>query len=143
MLEAIATVATEPVAEAVARQILRDEHLHAAFGWATLELLLDDDGDGDDAATSAPAVRAQLQRTLGDHLRGFERACCGAVTLAAVQDTVVVIEPTRAPAQNLGVLTAAQYAAIFYATLEREVVPRLVAHGLDPLRAWRESRAEP
>ncbi|HET6584688.1 MAG TPA: hypothetical protein VFG69_14620, partial [Nannocystaceae bacterium] len=29
MLEAIAVVATEPVAEACARQILRDEHLHA------------------------------------------------------------------------------------------------------------------
>lgn len=127
MLQAIARLATDPVAEATALQILRDEQLHATFGWETLALLLprlDDPG------------RASLQACLGPALRGFEHTTACGVPYAEVSGTTLQIQ--RDPAHpNLGTLTPRHYAQIFYATLEAEVFPKLRALGLDPLRAWR------
>ena len=37
---------------------------------------------------------------------------------------------------NLGTLTDEQYAMIFFATMETEVLPRLQALGLDAMGAW-------
>jgi hypothetical protein len=124
MLEALVVITTEPIAEAVSRQILRDEHLHATFGFETLELLWPRLGD---------ESRERLQIGLAHDFAGFEKSVCGEITIADVAGSEVTIargEP------NLGVLSGHQYAVIFYSCLETEIFPRLRALGLDPERAW-------
>ncbi|MBL4850351.1 MAG: hypothetical protein JKY65_32950 [Planctomycetes bacterium] len=126
MLDAIATVATDPVAEGCARQILRDEHLHATFGWEALAHLVPRLG---------AAERELLQETLRTSLAGFEQSTACGVSVAELAGTELEIsrDPTT---PNLGLLTPTQYAAIFYSTLETEVFPKLVELGLDPVDAW-------
>lgn len=124
MLEAIAVVATCPIAEACARQILRDEHLHATFGWETLAWLvprLGDDG------------RIALRRRIGQAFAGLQRttACGIGVEEVAGKELEIV-----RGAPNLGTLTDEQYAMIFYATVEQEIIPSLDALGLDGRAAW-------
>jgi len=133
MLEAIAVVTTDTVAETVARQILRDEHLHATFGWETLSLLL-----------------PRLDPTQHAHLCERMRVSFGSVesTTAcgiAIEDVAHrEIEIGRGDAPNLGTLTDEQYAMIFFATMEAEVVPGFEALGLPALRAWHErTRTKP
>ncbi|HJL19014.1 MAG TPA: hypothetical protein RMH99_25350 [Sandaracinaceae bacterium LLY-WYZ-13_1] len=130
LFEALATVITEPVPEAVVRQILRDEHLHAAFGWEALGWTLARLDDG---------ARDEIQRRLARRLAGFERSC--AVGGLALEDLVgrelVVAPPGPDAPPNLGQLDPETYAMVFYATLEREILPRFDALGLDAMRAWR------
>lgn len=126
MLDAIALVATDPVAEGCARQILRDEHLHATFGWEALAYLV---------PQLSPTDLERLQETLRSALAGFEASTACGVTVAELAGTEVQI--ARDPATpNLGVLTPQQYAAIFYSTLEQEIFPKLEGLGLDPVQAW-------
>lgn len=129
MLDALALVSTDPLAEGVCRQILRDEHLHATFGWETLGWLmpkLDQDG------------KAAVQQRLTRSLRGFERSTTCGISIADVAESTITIErapdPEREP--NLGTLSDMQYAMIFYATLETDIFPRLRELGLDPEAAW-------
>lgn len=125
MLDALVVVTTEPIAEAVSRQILRDEHLHATFGFEALALLwprLSDDS------------RAALQAELAADFAGFERSVCGSITIADVAGSEIVIERGE---PNLGTLTDHQYAMIFYSSLEHDIFPRLRELGLDPDAAWR------
>jgi len=130
LFEAVATVTTEPVSEQVIRQILRDEHLHAAFGWETLRLLF---GALDESS------RAWLQNRLGRRLAGFELGCAGGHTVEELAGTEVSIE--RLDEDNLGTLSSRQYAQIFYSTLESVIFPRFTDIGLDPLQAWSERGA--
>ncbi|MCA9706086.1 MAG: hypothetical protein KDK70_09585 [Myxococcales bacterium] len=126
MLEAIAVVATEPLADAVARQILRDEHLHATFGWETLGLLLPQLRDED---------RAALERRMARAFGGVEATtACGIAVEQVVGQT---LEIARGDAPNLGTLDDEQYAMIFFGTMETEVLPQLQALGLDAQGAWR------
>jgi len=136
MLEAIALVATEPTAADVARQILRDEHLHATFGWELLGWLLPQLED---------AARARIQASLAPVLAGFEATTCGGITAAELAGTTLEVTAPEPGIANLGTLDARTYAVIFYATLETEIFPRFVALGLDPQRAWAErpARAAP
>jgi hypothetical protein len=130
MLQAIAVVATEPLAEAVAAQILRDEHLHARFGEEGLSLLLERGGDG---------LRGHLEGALPRTMGAFEASCCGDAALGASMEgdvLTVEIEAGEEGAPNLGTLTETQYAAIFYATMEQEIFPTLRRLGLDPAAAW-------
>lgn len=129
LFEAVATVTTDPLCEAVLRQILRDEHLHAAFGWETLALLWD--------RLSADA-RAWLQRRLARRLGGFERSCARGLPVERFAGREVVIEPGDPAQPNLAHLSREHYAGIFYATLESEIFPRFHDIGLDPRRAWAE-----
>lgn len=124
MLEALVVLTTEPIAEAVSRQILRDEHLHARFGFETLELIWPRLGDDS---------RARLQLGLAHDLAGFEKSVCGEIRIADVAGSEVTIERGE---PNLGVLSGHQYAMIFYSCLESEIFPRLRALGLDPEHAW-------
>jgi hypothetical protein len=126
MLEAIAVVATDPLAEACARQILRDEHLHATFGWEALGWLF---------PQLDAAARTSLHRRVASALAGFESTTACGIPLADVAGQEIAIERG---APNLGTLTDLQYAMIFYATLEHEIVPRFAALGLDAARAWAE-----
>ena len=126
MLEAIAVVATDPLAEACARQILRDEHLHATFGWEALGYLwprLDE------------PRRASLHRRVAKAFAGFESTTACGIPLADVAGKELAIDRGE---PNLGTLTDLQYAMIFYATLEQEILPRLAEIGLDGARAWAE-----
>ncbi len=134
MYEALIVVTTDPVAEQVVRQILRDEHLHAAFGWDALALLL---------PALEPAGRAQVQERLRRALGGFEATTACGYTIDEVAGRAITVE--RGEAANLGLLTSEQYAMIFFATIEQEVIPALHALGLDPAAAWagRPGRAAP
>lgn len=127
MLEAIAVVATEPIARDVARQILRDEHLHATFGWELLGWLL--------PQLDAPG-RAQVDAALPSVLAGFEESTCGPFRAADLAGSTTEVASPAPGIANLGTLDARTYAAIFYATLETEIFPRFEALGLEPLRAW-------
>ncbi|MCA9652183.1 MAG: hypothetical protein H6712_18715 [Myxococcales bacterium] len=124
MLDALVVVTTEPCAEAVCRQILRDEHLHATFGFEALGVLL--------PRLSAES-RARLQTQLASDLAGFQRSVCGGIDIAEVAACSMVIERDE---PNLGVLSDRQYAVIFYSCLETEIFPRLRELGLDPDAAW-------
>lgn len=127
MLDAIAVVATDPLPEAVARQILRDEHLHAAFGWDAVEVLLPRAGDDGPARVQAAFARG---------LAGIERSTCCGHSLTDVAGSELVIERTDEP--NLGTLDGRQYAMIYYATVESEILPAIDRLGLSGARAWAE-----
>ena len=126
MLEAIAVVATDATAAAVARQILRDEHLHASFGWETLGLLL---------PRMRESSREQLVRDMASVFAGIERTTACGISIETVAGTEVEIAASDEP--NLGTLSDEQYAMIFFATMEQEVLPKLEALGLDAFGAWR------
>ena len=127
LYEASAAVTTDPVCESVLRQILRDEHLHATFGWELMTILME---------RLSPESRAWLQGRLAITVAGYERTCSAGLRIEDLAGTEVVIERGRAP--NLGMLDPRDYATVFFATLESEVFPKLAAIGLDPERAWRE-----
>jgi hypothetical protein len=127
MLEAIAVVANEPLAQAVARQILRDEHLHATFGWETLGLLL---------PRLDQAQRDALEQRMTRSFGAVESStACGIAVEAVAGKSLAIAEGDEL---NLGTLSDEQYAMIFYATLEAEILPQLDALGLDGSRAWAE-----
>lgn len=130
MLEAIAVVTTDPVAEACARQILRDEHLHATFGWETL---------GELVGRLDAEARASLQRCIARALAGFQSSTACGIEVADVANSTLDI--VRGPA-NLGTLADLQYAMIFYGTIESEVLPGFDRVGLDGARAWAERGGE-
>jgi hypothetical protein len=125
MLAAVETVTTDEVAAAVAAQILRDEHLHATFGWEALAWLvprLSDDS------------RAWLREQLPKRLAGFERSTALGVRAEAIVGQAITIEASDEP--NLGTLAPTQYAVIFFATMEQEILPGLRELGLDADWAW-------
>jgi len=127
LFEAVATVCTDPVGEAVIRQILRDEHLHATFGWETFAELwprLTDES------------RSWLGERLSRRLAAFERGAASGVSLEDLAGTEITIEPGDPAEPNLALLTKEQYATIFYATLEHEILPRFEQIGLDARGAW-------
>lgn len=130
LYEACATAATDPVCEEVLRQILRDENLHAAFGWEAIGLLWE---------RLSTESREWMHGRLSRALAGYELTCTSGIPIDELAGTEVVIERDTEP--NLGTISPRQYAGIFYATLESEVFPKLAAVGLDPVRAWRERPA--
>jgi hypothetical protein len=83
---------------------------------------------------SEPA-RASLHRRVSSALAGFESTTACGIPLTEVAGRELAIERG---ADNLGTLADLQYAMIFYATLEHEIVPRCAAIGLDAARAWAE-----
>ena len=126
MLKAISLVSTDPVASQVADQILRDEHLHARFGWEALGVLLEHLDE---------AGRASLQARLPSHMAGFEASTCIGIRLEdLLADPEISIEEDDDP--NLGTLSKRQYAFIFYDTMENEIFPQLGELGFDAMGAW-------
>lgn len=124
MLEALAVVTTDPIPEGVSRQILRDEHLHATFGWETLAYLL---------PRLSEAGRAGLQERLRVALGGLEVSTACGFSPADVVGRELVLERG---ATNLGTLSDEQYAVIYYATMEGEILPKLQDLGFDVQDAW-------
>jgi len=128
LFEAVATVTTDPVIEALVRQILLDEHLHAAFGWEALTFLL---------PGLPEEQRDWLQGRLSHRLAGFEASCsCGLDLADLVHEPITIEAPPPDAPPNLGMLTHKQYATIFYATLEHEVFPRFDQLGFASMDAW-------
>ncbi len=127
MYDALVVVCTDPIAAQVLRQIQRDEHLHAAFGWDALALLWPALGE---------RSRAGLQDCLRRAFGGFEATTACGYGIEAIAGRSITVERGEGP--NLGVLEGEQYAMIFFATVEQELFPALESIGLDPARAWRE-----
>ena len=127
MLEALTIVASDPTPQAIARQIASDEEYHSRYGWEVMTWLmprLDDD------------QRARLKASLPPMLSHFERVCAGSPDmLEALAGQEIEIEPED---PNLGTLTDEQYAAIFYHTLDAQILPSLEALGFEALDAWRQ-----
>ncbi len=133
LYEALINVTTDAVPRSVVRQILRDEHLHAAFGWHALKWWL---------PRLKESARERLGVLLAQRLAGFESTCSAGVDLAALVGRELILEPAGPDAEpNLGTQPREQFALIFYATLEAEVLPRFEELGLDATRAWRERPA--
>ncbi|MFK7988225.1 MAG: hypothetical protein AB8I08_19550 [Sandaracinaceae bacterium] len=128
LYETLATLITDPVPEAVVRQILKDEHLHARFGWETLAWLWPQLTDA-----SREQRTAELSRRLGT----FERACSAGHALSDLVGELAVEAPAEDAPPNLGHLPSRVYATVFYATLEAEVLPGFRALGIDADEAWR------
>lgn len=126
MLDAVAVVSTDALPHACAQQILRDERFHASFGWEAASVLVPDLDD---------VQRHALNTELAQSFAGFERTTCGGVTVEDLAEREIVIE--QGPA-NLGTLTKEEFAAIFFATLEDEIFPKLETLGLEPMRAWEQ-----
>ncbi len=127
LLAAVETVATDPFIEGVAAQILRDEHLHATFGWEALSWLvprLDDDS------------RAWVQGQLPRRFAGFERSTARGVRIEHVAEQAITIDPGDPASPNLGTLSKPQYAVIYFATFESEILPKLQDLGFDVGWAW-------
>jgi hypothetical protein len=127
LLAAVETVATDPLVEGVAAQILRDEHLHATFGWEALGWLI---------PRLDRAALDWLEEQLPRRFAGFERSTACGQRIEDLADRPVSIRPGAASEPNLGTLGPQQYAVIFFATFEQEILPPLRALGLDADRAW-------
>jgi hypothetical protein len=116
--------ATEPLTRAALTMILADEVRHQRNGWAALRALwpaLSDDERGwlqDEAAGGLGAAERRIALPVLRWLeagRPFDPACAA-----------------------LGVLPPEARVEAFYAAVERLVIPRLTALGLDGERAWRD-----
>ncbi len=128
LYEGLIAVTTDPVPRRVVQQILKDEHLHAAFGWQALEWLW--------PRLSAPHQQ-WLRERIAEHLAGFERSCSAGLDLRDLVGRELVIPPAGPGAPpNLGLQTAEHYAMIFYATIEGEVLPGFTEIGIDGMQAW-------
>jgi hypothetical protein len=127
LFESVATVCTDETSSAVLRQILRDEHLHATFGWEALAELLPRLGK---------ASRAWLQKRLAERLGAFELGAVHGVTLEELAGKELVVEPGDPAKPNLAILDSRTYAMIFYATIESEILPRFAELGFDATGAW-------
>lgn len=100
-----------PTAVHALRRILRDEAAHRAFGWDTLDALLEMDPDG---------VRARVSARLPGALRAFAQA------YGEVADGPP-LEPRERAA---GLLPAAAYRAAHAEALAQDIGPRLARRGL-------------
>ena len=116
--------AREPTTRAALRAILRDEVRHQRLGWAALTALW---------STLDDRRREALQREAARGLAGSERQ----VAVPAMQwlRAGKAFHPAYA---ELGVLHPERRIEAFYFAVERLVVPRLHALGLDGTRAWAE-----
>ncbi|MBA2664626.1 MAG: diiron oxygenase [Bradymonadaceae bacterium] len=127
MLDAIATVATAPLAQAVAEIIAADEEYHSTYGWELLTWL-------------TPRLTGEQRDKVGSRLPlvmgQFERACgAGPAILETLAGTEITVEHG---APNLGTLSNLQYAAIFYHAMETTIFPGLETLGFDAHGAWEQ-----
>ncbi|MDB4939112.1 MAG: hypothetical protein JWP87_6084 [Labilithrix sp.] len=114
---------TIPVARRALDRILRDEVRHRAFGWTTLEWLLEGPMAAElrvVAAQALPRFFYKIQMSYGAALKHL----------------------ATMPAQDRawGLMPPAEYHAIVERTLTRDWLPRFGAVGIDAQAAWDESR---
>jgi len=125
VLDALRAVCDAPLAAAVCERIGSDERFHARFGYEALAWILPRLTDDE---------RQRLERGLPSLLGHFEQTCSGGPdVLARIVEQDVTFERR---AGNLGTLARDEYAALFYASLEADVLPGLTALGFDAPQAW-------
>lgn len=113
----------QPVARRALDRILRDEVRHRAFGWTTLEWLLEGPMATPlrtVAAQALPRSFSKIQMSYGASLKHL----------------------SAMPAEDRawGLMPPADYAAIVERTLTRDWIPRFAAVDIDAAAAWEESR---
>jgi hypothetical protein len=113
LFEAMRAGATEPAAVEALRRICRDEAVHRAFAWRALDALLEVD---------PPGVHGLIDGLLPAALGRFA-ATYGEVSLA--------LQPGPR-GLGAGLLPGTTWRAIFWRTLETEVLPRFAARGWAP-----------
>jgi len=126
MLRSMEIVADDPLAKAIVNIIGNDEEYHARFGWEALAALTDRLTD---------VQRARVQESLRISMGHFERVCIGSpevIERLAGQEIEIAPRPG-----NLATLEDVEYAAIFYDTMQGEIMPKLADLGFDPQEAWR------
>ncbi len=117
-------VTKEPASRAALARILRDEVVHARVCWEALTVLVHARDD---------ATIAALQRTATRALGGIEHT-----QMAPVLARLNRGDRFDAAWGELGVLPPETRVAAFYSAIEKRVVPRLTALGLDGEAAWRD-----
>lgn len=129
MLESIEMVATDETPRAIARIIAADEEYHSRYGWEVMAWLM---------PRLKPKQRARIQDRLPMTFAHFERVIGSSPKmLEALAGQDVEISPsTPESAPNLGTLSILQYAAIFYHTVQEQLLPQLEALGFDATGAW-------
>lgn len=126
MLEALHVVATDEVPARVAQIIGADEGYHASFGWEALSWMLPrlDEAGRARLERALPASMAHFEYVVGASPKMLERLAGGTLEIGAGEGP------------NLGTLEPDEYGAIFYHTMEQEILPGLDALGLDGRGAW-------
>ena len=102
---------THPAARPVLDRVLQDEAAHRAFGWDTLDVLLELDGSG---------VRDRIEERLPVWLDAFARSY-------AMWADAPPLEPAERAA---GLLDGADYAAIHDRALAEDIGPRFARRGI-------------
>jgi hypothetical protein len=114
---------TQPVARRALDRILRDEVRHRAFGWTSLEWLLE--------GPHETVLRAVVAQALPRYFAKVQRSYGGSLKHLASM-----------PAEDRawGLMPPADYAGIVERTLARDWIPRFAAVGIDAATAWEQSR---
>lgn len=102
LFQAMRANAQHPLVQTTLDEIIRDEAKHRAFGWSTLEELLERDPAGL-RATLRPRIQGYTQELL----RGYRK-----------------LSPTSALEKSWGLLQAEQYAEITQQCVETQILPR-------------------
>lgn len=111
--------ATVPLARDVVSAIVTDETFHGELGWELGALLMRNDG------ASFEAERASLAASLPSLFAHYATLSC-----ASPGPTWARREPAVDHGPNFGTLSEAGYARAFFEGMEQDVVPGLVAIGL-------------
>ncbi len=113
----------EPVIERVVAQLAADEVLHAKLGWSYL-------------AATWPALSAEAKTRMGAYLpvafRYLREKMHGAMPLGRARIEGALKDELEA----LGVMSSEEGRALFAATVEEVILPRLEDHGLPARDAW-------
>jgi hypothetical protein len=116
--------ATVPLAREAVAAILVDETFHAELGWELGALLM---------RGIEPAERSDVVERLPQLFRHYAQLCG-----ASDGRRAAAAGPEAPPAPNFGTLTRAGYARAFFAGMDEDVVPGLVALGFPEAEtAWR------
>jgi hypothetical protein len=111
LFDAMRRGSTHPAVSLVLVRVLRDEAIHRQFGWDVLDELL----------ARVPGVSARVEALLPSALAGFAEA------YAPPDDG----EPLTPEERACGLLSHAEYRAIFERTRDGDVLPRLADRGLE------------
>jgi hypothetical protein len=121
LFRAGARLAKEPLTRATLGAIVRDEVGHARLGWRALAAFLDDDLRGPLTAEARRGLAGLEQDVALPSLRRLEAG-----------------EPFDPALAELGVLPPEVRVEALYFTVERSLIPRLDALGLDGTGGWRD-----
>lgn len=111
LFHAMRATTTQPQAREALDRILRDEAVHRAFGWQSLDILLTYDADG---------VRRRAAAKLPALLGWYARAYAGHPASQAITDEE----------RAAGLLSGAEYAEIYRTCVDEQIRPRFHKRGI-------------